>query len=147
MNICGENHPKPCQATFWKSPQVSSLKLAIFPVSNVPFQSELHLLAKSFSEPWKGLGQGWSWPKHPSLLKVVAYAIGLCLFSPSTQHLPHFCSGFEPSMTDPTSGRRLDWKHLGSPPAWIILWPCVRPHSRNAGLKPGWPWNWHFYLV
>lgn len=37
------------------------------------------------------------------------------LFSQHTevlQHLPHFVSGFEPSMTDPSSGRRLDWKNL-----------------------------------
>lgn len=43
-----------------------------------------------------------------SLLKPVVYAVGPCLFfSPHTavlQHLPHFCSGFEPSMTDPAGG-------------------------------------------
>lgn len=85
MNNYDENHPKPCLATFCKSPQVSSLKSAVYPVSNAPFHSELHLHANSVSESQKGLGQGWGWPKHLSLLKVAAYAVAPCIYSPSTQ--------------------------------------------------------------
>lgn len=85
MNNCGENQPKPCQATSWKPHQVSSQKspgVSCYQRTS-SFPAVPTCRAKPVSDLKAGLGEGWAWPKHPSLLKFIACAVGPCMFCPS----------------------------------------------------------------
>lgn len=82
-------------------------------------QPELHLHAKSVSEPQKGFGQGWGWAKDPSLLKVAACAVGSCIF-------------FLPAHSSPAA----------SPSLLFRIWPLhdIRHFRQEGGLEtPGLP--------